>query len=81
LIVDVPLINECSLIDDGWAAVIGRYCLSIDGRFSLSFAVDGRVLDETIFDANVEGVFDASVTPLLLFVIVVVLNWPSEESF
>jgi len=28
--------------------------------------VDGRVLDEIIFDANDDGVFDASVTPLVL---------------
>ncbi len=41
----------------------GRCCLSMDGRFSLSFVVDGRVLDETIFDAKLEGVFEASVTP------------------
>jgi hypothetical protein len=35
-------------------AVDGRFCLSLDGRFSLSFAVEGRVLDETTFDANVD---------------------------
>ena len=49
--------------------MIGRYCLSTDGRFSLSFIVDGRVLDETILDANDDGVFDASVTPLLFVVV------------
>ena len=47
------------------AAVVGRYCLSIDGRFSLSVAVAGRVLDETIFDGNVDCVLEVSVTPLL----------------
>jgi len=69
----VPFIKEWSLIVGGIVAVIGRYCLSIAGRFSLSFVVDGRVLDEIIFDANVEGVFDASVTPLLF----VAPNWTS----
>lgn len=52
---------------DGTAAVIGR-CFSIDGRFSLSLVVAGRVLDDTILDANVAGVFDASVTPLFVVV-------------
>ncbi len=70
----VPLIAEWSLIIGGIAAVIGRCCLSIDGRFSLSIVVDGRVLDETIFGANVDGLLEASVTPLL----VVAFNWPSE---
>ena len=44
---------------------IGRCCLSIDGRFSLSLVVDGRVLDETIFDARFDGVFEASDTPFV----------------
>jgi hypothetical protein len=72
-----PFVNEWSFIVDVIAAVVGRCCLSIDGRFSLSFVVDGRVLDETILDNNDEGVFDASVTPLLL--LVVEPNWTSEE--
>jgi hypothetical protein len=36
------------------AAVDGRYCLSNDGRFSLSLVVDGRVLEETFFDGKVD---------------------------
>jgi len=71
-LVVVPLINVWSLVVT--AAVDGRYCLSIDGRFSLSFVVDGRVLDETTFDPNVDWVFDASVTPLLFDI------WPVEFS-
>ncbi len=60
-----PLINEWSLVVAMVVtAVDGRYCLSIDGRFSLSFVVDGRALDETSFDGNVDWVFEASVTPL-----------------
>jgi hypothetical protein len=40
--------------------------------------VDGRVLDETIFGANDDGVFEVSVTPL----VVVAFNRASElESF
>ena len=68
---------------EGTAAVMGRCCLSIDGRFSLSLVlVDGRVLEETIFGASDEGVFEASVTPLPLFDIVVDdANGPSAESF
>jgi hypothetical protein len=63
----VPLINEWSVIFDGVVAVVdGRCCLSLDGRFSLSFVIDGRVLDETTFDANVDWVFEVSVTPLLV---------------
>lgn len=48
------------------AAVDGRYCFSIDGRFSLSLLVDGRVLAETTFDVKDACVFEASVTPLLV---------------
>jgi hypothetical protein len=74
----VPFIAKWSLIVGGIAAVIGRCCLSIAGRFSLSLVVDGRVLDETIFGANDDGVFEVSVTPL----VVVAFNRASElESF
>ena len=63
---------------EGTAAVIGRCCFSSAGRFSLSLVlVEGRVLDETIFGARDEGVFEASVTPRALFD---VASGPSEES-
>ena len=66
-----PLIDEWSFEFDPVVvlvatAVDGRYCFSVDGRFSLSLLVDGRVLAETTFDVKDDCVFEASVTPLLV---------------
>ena len=63
-----PLMDMCSCVDGETIAVVGRCCLSSEGRFSLSLFVDGRVLDETIFGANDDGIFCVSATPLLFVV-------------
>ena len=75
LVVAIPLRAAWSLIKAFPAAAVdGRYCLSSAGRFSLSILVDGRVLAETVFDANDDGLFEASLTPLL------VDDWPFKLS-
>jgi hypothetical protein len=67
-VVVVPLMDVCSCVVGETSAVVGRCCFSFEGRFSLSLLVDGRVLDETTFGANDDGIFCVSATPLLFVV-------------